>query len=126
MNWNEIGTQLITGLIGIVITGLGVVATYLINKNIKNEELKEIATSLNELILNSVLEIQQTYVDALKDKELFDGNAQKEAVRRCLESIKANMPKRVEEWLKSNYTNIEDYLRSRIEAQIKLLKIGGA
>ena len=36
MNWGEIGTQLIIGIIGVIISGLGIVVTYLINKYIKS------------------------------------------------------------------------------------------
>ena len=31
MNWSEIGTQVILGIIGVVISGLGALITYLIN-----------------------------------------------------------------------------------------------
>lgn len=125
MNWNEIGTQVILSVLGVIISGLGVYFTYLINKHIKNDELKRILTSLNDLIKKSVAEIQQIYVDDLKGKNMFDKEAQKQAIERCLESIKANMPNEVKSWLESNYTDIEAYLRSQIEAQVKLLKIGG-
>lgn len=125
MNWNEIGTQVILGIIGVLISGLGIIITYLINKYIKNAELKQIMNSLSDLVRNAVLEIQQIYVDEMKCKNIFDKEAQKLAIERCLETIKANMPKKVEEWLKSNYSDIEGYLRTLVEAQVKLLKIGG-
>lgn len=125
MNWNEIGTQIILGIIGVIVSGLGVLITYVINKYVKNDEVKQILNSLNELIKTSVLEIQQIYVDEMKCKNAFDMNAQKIAVERCLDKVKANMPIKVKEWLESNYTNVEDYLRGRIEAQVKLFKIGG-
>lgn len=124
MDWNQIGTQVIIAILGVVISGLGIVFTYLINRFIKNDELKQIMTSLNELIKSAVLEIQQIYVDELKKNNVFDYEAQKRAIEKCLETIKANMPKKVEEWLKSNFNDIEGYLRTQIEAQVKLLKIG--
>lgn len=125
MNWNEIGTQIILSIIGVVVSGLGILITYVINKYVKNDELKQIMNSLNELVKTSVLEIQQIYVDEMKCKNVFDKNAQKLAIERCLENIKANMPIKVKSWLESNYTNVDAYLRTLIEAQVKLLKIGG-
>ncbi len=125
MNWNEIGTQLIVGIVGIIVSGLGVFVTYLINKWVKDNELKTIITSLNDVVKNAVAETYQTYVEALKEQDNFTLEAQKIAVERCLETIKANMPIKVEEWLKSNYTDIEKYLKSLIEAQIGLLKNNG-
>ena len=125
MNWNEIGTQVIIGVLGIVISGLGIFFTYLINRFIKNDELKQIMNSLNELVKSAVLEIQQVYVDELKKNKAFDCEAQNRAIQRCLDTVKTNMPIKVETWLKSNFKDVEGYLKTLIEAQVKLLKIGG-
>lgn len=122
MNWSEIGTEIILSIIGLVVSGLGALITYLINKYIKNEQLKTILNSLNELVKASVATIQQTYVDELKKGGMFDKEAQKQALERCLELIKANMPNDISNWLKSNYSDIEAYLKSLIEAQVSLLK----
>ena len=68
MNWGEIGTQLIIGVIGVigvVISGLGIYITYLINKFVNDAKLKSILSSLNTLVQNSVLEVYQTYVEAI-------------------------------------------------------------
>lgn len=125
MNWSEIGTQVILGIVGAVISGLGVLVTYLINKYIKNDKLKTILNSLNELVRNSVLAIQQTYVDALKKDGKFDEEAHKEAMSRCLEYIKVNMPNDVKTWLDANVVDVEAYIKGLIEAQIASIKIGG-
>lgn len=125
MNWGEILTQIILGIIGIVIAGLGTLSTYLINKYIKNEKLKTIVNSLNELVKNSVATIYQTYVEALKKGGMFDANAQKQALERCLELVNSNMTNDVKEWLEENFLDVQDYLTGLIEAQIALLKAGG-
>lgn len=122
MDWGEISTQLILGIVGVIISALGVIVTYLVNKYVNDAKLKSILTSLNNLVQNSVLEVYQTYVEALKKAGSFDAEAQKLALERCLALVKANMPKDLETWLKSNYSNIESYLKSLIEAQIGLLK----
>lgn len=125
MNWNEIGTQIIVGIVGVIISGLGIFITYLINKYIKNDEVKKIMNSLQELVKNAVLDVQQTFVDELKKANKFDLEAQKQAVERCLEVIKVNLPIEIKKWLEANYEDFEKYLRTLIEAQVKLLKIGG-
>lgn len=122
MNWSEILTQLLLGILGTVISAVGVYVTYLINKFIKNDKLKTIVASLNELVQKSVLEIYQVYVESLKKQGNFNETAQREALQACLDLIKKNMPKEVETWLKTNYTDVEAYLKSLIEAQIGLLK----
>ena len=122
MNWGEIGTQVILSILGIIFSALGVFVTYLVNKYVNDNKLKTILSSLNTLVQNSVLEVYQTYVEALKKAGSFDAEAQKLALERCLALVKANMPKDLETWLKSNYSDIESYLKSLIEAQIGLLK----
>lgn len=122
MDWNGIATEIILGVVGLVISTLGILITYLINKYIKNDELKGIVNSLNELVRNSVLEIYQTYVEALKKCGSFNETAQKEALERCLTLINRNMPEKVHAWLEASFCDIDTYLKSLIEAQIGLLK----
>lgn len=122
MNWAEIGTQVIVGIIGILLTGLGTLITCLINKYIKNDKLKTILSSLNETVRNAVSEVYQTYVEALKKDGMFDAEAQKEALSKALEIIKTNLPSYVMNWVKENYSDIDAYFKSLIEAAIGLLK----
>lgn len=125
MNWNEIGTQIILSAAGIIFTALGGFVTYLINKFIKNDEARKIAISLNSLVQNSVLEVYQTFVEALKKDGMFNSESQKQALDKALELIKANMPNNIKTWLETNYSDIEAYLKSLIESQIGLLKNKG-
>ena len=122
MNWAEIGTQVILGIIGVLITGLGTLITVLINKYVKNDKLKNILASLNEVVQKAVSEVYQTYVEALKKDGMFDAEAQKEALNKALEIIKANAPTDLMNWLKENYSDVDAYLKSQIEAAIGLLK----
>ena len=122
MDWAEIGTQVILGIIGVLITGLGTLITVLINKYVKNDKLKNILASLNEVVQKAVSEVYQTYVEALKKDGMFDAEALKEALNKALEIIKTNASKDVMKWLQANYTDIDAYLKSQIEAVIGLLK----
>ena len=126
MDWAEIGTQVILGIIGVLITGLGTLITVLINKYVKNDKLKQILSSLNETIKNAVSEVYQTYVEALKKDGMFDEAAQKEALNKALTTIKQNLPTDVMKWLQANYTDIDAYLKSQIEAVIGLFKNSGS
>ena len=125
MNWGEIGTKIIISLAGIIISAFGLFVTYLINKYIKNQELKDIISSLRQVVRDSVLEVYQTYVEELKGKDMFDQFAQEEALERCLSLIKTNMSSKALKWLEDNVGNINAYLKSLIEAQIGALKNSG-
>lgn len=126
MNWAEIGTQIIVGIIGVLLTGLGTLITFLINKYIKNDKLKTILSSLNETVRNAVSEVYQTYVEALKKDGMFDAEKQKEALNKALEIIKTNLPTDVMKWVQENYSDIDSYFKSQIEAAIGLLKNSGS
>jgi hypothetical protein len=125
MDYNAILTELVIGLIGLVLSAVGALIAYLINKHVKNEELKTTLSSFHDLVKNSVLETYQKYVEELKDQNIFDATAQKTALSRCLLLIKSNMPRNVETWLKTNVSDIDDYLKDNIEAQIGALKNSG-
>lgn len=124
MDWAEIGTQVIVGIVGVLITGLGTLITILINKFVKDSKLKNLLLSLNEVVKNAVLEVQQTYVDNLKKNGTFDLEAQKEALAQALNLIKQNLSSDTLKWLQDNYTDIDSYLKGLIEATIGSIKIG--
>ena len=125
MDWAEIGTQVILGIIGVLITGLGTLITYVINKYVKDARLKNILSSLNETAKNAASEVYQTYVEALKDKNMFTKEAQEEALKKALEIVKNNLPGEVMQWVTDNYSDIDAYFKSLIEAAIGLLKNTG-
>ena len=125
MIWNDIIKEVILGFVGLLFSVLGVYVTYLINKYVKDQKIKDILNSLHVLVRNSVLEVYQTYVEALKDKDIFDKEAQNEALERCLRLINTNMPNDVKAWLEANIGDIRAYLINLIEAQIGSLKNSG-
>ena len=125
MDWAQIGTQLVLGVIGVLITALGTVITYVINKYVKDARLKNILSSLNETAKNAASEVYQTYVEALKDKNMFTKEAQKEALNKALEIVKNNLPGEVMQWVTDNYSDIDAYFKSLIESAIGLLKNTG-
>ncbi len=122
MNWSQIFTEIIVGIAGVLISALGVFITYLINKYIKDQKTKDIINSLHQVVRDSVLEVYQTYVEYLKENDMFDAKAQKLALERCLTLIKTNMSRDVKLWLEANVGDITAYLKSLIEAQIGSLK----
>ena len=114
--------EVIIYLIGFALTAIGGAVTYLINKHIKNEQAKDTVASFNDLVRISVLEVYQTYVQELKDRDIFDERAQKSALNAALRLIQENMPARVQTWLNENYADVEAFIKTNIEAQIGALK----
>ena len=125
MNWNEIATQVILGIIGVLVTGLGSLLTYIINKYVKNEKGKTIANSFKQLVMTNVQSTYQTYVEALKKEGKFDKEAQEKALSRCVNNVKKTMPDTTRKWLSSNYQDITEVIKQTIESCIKESKDNG-
>lgn len=125
MDWNSIATEIILSLVGLVISAASAFIAYFIKKHFEDEKVQTILSNFHDLVRKSVLETYQVYVEELKDKNMFDAEAQKTALSACLELIKGNMSRDVETWLKSNVSNVEAYLKDEIEAQIGALKNSG-
>lgn len=56
---------------------------------------------------------------------MFTEEAQKEALEKALVIIKNNLPADVMNWVKENYSDIDAYFKSLVEAAIGLLKNSG-
>ena len=117
----------------VLIPLLGIVAKYFIQYvSIKVEEIKvkqdnELAakylTQVNEAVKNCVIATNQTYVEALKNKNAFDGEAQKEAFRMTYDSLMATLTAEAKDFLALAYGDMEVYLKTLIEAQVNTNKI---
>lgn len=123
--WSEIIKEVILYVLGFVLTATFSAITVLINKHIKNEQAKDAASSFNELVRVSVLEVYQTCVEELKGKNIFDATAQKTALNAAIKLVRENMPARVERWLCENYEDADAYIITNIEATIGALKNSG-
>lgn len=122
MDWGNIGTQIILGIVGIVISALGAFVTYLINKYVKDNKLKNMLLSFDSLVKECVAEVQQTYVSTLKKENKFDEEAQKKALRNCIENVKSKVTVDMWDWIVENYKDPDGFIQSKIESAIGLLK----
>ena len=123
MDWSNIATQIILGIVGALITGLGTVITLLINKYVKNKETAAMLSNISEIVMKCVQETYQTYVQELKDKDIFDAEAQKTALNNCISNIKSLLTTEMSDYLSKNYADVEKFLKTLVESTINTLKI---
>ena len=123
MDWSNIATQIILGIVGALITGLGTVITLLINKYVKNKETAAMLSNISEIVMKCVQETYQTYVQELKDKDIFDAEAQKTALNNCISNIKSLLTTEMSDYLSKNYADVEKFLKTLVESAINTLKI---
>lgn len=120
--WEQIGTELILSLIGIIVTGLGLVITHLINKYVKNDTVRGYLNELREIVFDVVQEVQQTYVDDMKAQGFFNKEAQQEACERALNIINNSLSKELKDWLDKTYPDAQQFIITLIESTICSMK----
>lgn len=126
MDWTEILQNL---FIVVIIPLLGLITKYMVqffmvkNEEIKattdNEIFKKYFDMLNKTITNCVIATNQTYVDALKDKNAFTAEAQKEALQKTYNAIMAILSEDAKDYLTNATGDLQGYIMNLIEAQVK-------
>ena len=111
---------------------LGLAASFLIKLiNQKTEESKEKTDSerkkkyldlFNATITDCIKATNQTYVNALKEKNMFDADAQKEALRKTTNSVMNILKGDAEEYLREALGDLDALVQEKIEANIEEVK----
>lgn len=90
-----------------------------IGAQIDNMELKELLDEVTDAVSTAVTYTSQTYVDALKKEGVFDVEAQKTALETSLKMAISLLSESARSALATIYGNLDDYLVSKIEAEVR-------
>ena len=130
MNWMEMLQKIFEVCI---IPLLGILTTYLImfikkkSKELEdttdNELYKKYIEMLQDTIVRCVIATNQTYVEALKNKNAFDKEAQAEAFRMTYESVMAILTDEAKEYLANVVGDLQTYITRLIEAEVNVNKM---
>lgn len=90
-----------------------------IGAQIDNMELKELLDEVMDAVSTAVTYTSQTYVDALKKEGIFDVEAQKTALETSLKMAISLLSESARSALATIYGNLDDYLVSKIEAEVR-------
>lgn len=115
-----------------IIPLLGILTFYLVNfikvkskdltNKIDDDKADKYITMLADTISSCVIATNQTYVEALKNKNAFTAEAQKEAFNMTLNAVMAVLTEDAKEYLRSIYGDLDTYITAQIEAQVNLSK----
>lgn len=115
-----------------VVPLLGILTTYLVklirkkNKELDAKVSKEVSKKyidmLADTITDCVISTNQTYVDALKEANAFDKEAQKKAFELTYNKIMNVLTEDAKEYLTTIYGDLEIYITTKIESEVKLYK----
>ena len=130
MDWLEILNQIFQM---VIIPLLGAGTLYLVSlintkkkeleQRIESEKAKEYLDMLDATITDCVITTTQTYVQALKDKNAFTIEAQKEALRRTYTAVMGILTEDAKEYLNKSVADLESYILSKIESNVVTTKI---
>lgn len=121
----DIQTILLSAL-SVVITALVTWGTErliaLINTKLKNTKYTKYLTDSVDIVSRAVKTTYQTYVEALKDKNMFTGDAQVEALTKAKDIAVSQLSAEMKTFIESNFGDVEKWLTSTIESVIYDLK----
>lgn len=119
MNWQDLIMYIIQTLCGLVITvGIPFLFT-LLRKKIKDDKLNRIITRVENIVSKTVTLINQTYVDALKERDMFDAEAQKAAFEMCEEKVLAMLNDESIKAIAETFGDFDEWIRTLIEAYVR-------
>jgi hypothetical protein len=84
----------------------------------ENETIQKYINMLSDTIVECVISTNQTYVNELKDKDLFDEEAQKEAFNRTFEAVFSIITEEAYAYLSEFYGDLENYVQNKIESVV--------
>lgn len=79
-------------------------------------------TMLDQTIVECIKATNQTYVNALKDKNAFDGEAQKEALKITSKAVLAILSNEAKTYLANFVGDLDEIIKEKIEANIEEVK----
>ena len=103
------------GIAGLIGLGFARLNAYIAEKT-KNEKIKKALLALSEIVKNSVLAIQQTFVEQLKKDGRFDKENQKVALQKAVDLALSNMSEELKSQAKLLYPDLENWVRTQVEA----------
>ena len=90
-----------------------------ISASTDNEYSKKYIAMLNDTITAAVIAVNQTYVDALKEKNAFTKEAQEEAFKRVYETVMLTLTEEADMYLSEIIGDLEAYITTKIEEAVK-------
>lgn len=116
-------------LLPLVLTALSVALMGYINKKIEEGKKKsdsditdKYLSMLQGTIEDAVLATTQTYVEALKNKNMFDEEAQKKAFQLTYDAVMKVLTDDAKKYITSAVGDLETYITNKIESTVKLSK----
>ena len=88
-----------------------------------NETYRKYMEMLRDTVIDCVIATNQTYVEALKNKNAFDEEAQKTAFEKTYNAVISILSAEAKEYLTNIYGDLSVYIMNMIEAEVNRSKL---
>ena len=129
MNWMEILQPALQTILTAIVGLLASMAVAAINAKrkeildrIQDERAKKYVDLISDTIVKCVMATNQTYVESMKDQDIFDEAAHKEAFERTYNAVMDILNEDVKGYIESVYGDLEAYITNAIEAEVNAQK----
>lgn len=95
-----------------------------LNTKIKDQKALTYLNNAISVITSVVKATYQTYVEALKNENMFTKEAQEQALNKAVEQAKTTMSAEVKNFITENYGDLTEWIKLQIESAIYTLKNG--
>ncbi len=93
-----------------------------INAKLKGTKYTQYLTDAVDIVSRAVKNTYQTYVQSLKDKDMFTAEAQAEALTKAKDMAMSQLSGEMQNYISSNFGDVEKWLTSTIESVLYDLK----
>lgn len=117
---------LVLSILGTILLGLAgwgvTVFTNWVSSKMKDQKAAKMIGDIMQIITDAVMEVFQTYVEALKTTGKFDEAAQKMAKDKAMQKIMARLTDTMKNYISEHYGDIKEWISDKIESTIYQLK----
>lgn len=119
LTWKDLLIYIIQIVCGLVIT-VGIPYGFtLLRKKVKDERLSRIISRVENIVSKTVILINQTYVDALKEAGKFGKEEQKAAFEMCKSKVLAMLNDEAIKAIAETFGDFDEWIRTLIEAYVR-------
>lgn len=122
MGWNEILMYIIETILKLVVAVAIPYGFNILRKKLQNDTQIKYLGKFEKLVTDAVNEVQQTYVSNLKAQDMFDKEAQLEALAKVKAIVLNTMNDRMQEIVIDAVGDFDTYMRSLIESEVFKIK----
>lgn len=122
MDWQTLLLSAVSIILTALVTWLSQRLITWLNSKISNSKNAQYLTDAVDVVTRAVKVTYQTYVEALKNKDMFDKDAQIEALKQARDMVLAQLSQDVKDYIEKNFGDVEGWINGMIESTIYDLK----